>query len=235
MRSDGTQLSRVTDDLARDRTPRFSGDGASLTFFSKKDGSYQGWSIRRDGSDRTLRTAIVDKDVNFTLLSPDGRRVLAAVAEGGWVIGPSGTPLTLKSGIVTKAPSVGAGFFVPSAWPRPGHWLSGYILTPSGGYAGTALYDVASGTVKKLSDDGVGEHMGWMPDHTRVIYFTAAGKLVIQNITTLERHEIDVQLPLPPDADFNVFAAPDGRTIYYGAQQTEANIWKVEPPKAVKP
>jgi hypothetical protein len=51
---------------------------------------------------------------------------------------------------------------------------------------------------------------------------------MIQNIDTLERHEIDVKLPLPPDADFNIVASFDGRTIYYGAQQTEANIWKAE-------
>jgi hypothetical protein len=30
--------------------------------------------------------------------------------------------------------------------------------------------------------------------------------------------------------DFNIVASPDGRAIYYGAQQTEGNIWKVEKP-----
>jgi len=96
------------------------------------------------------------------------------------------------------------------------------------------LYDVASGAVKKLSDDAAGELMAWMPDDTRVVYFTASGKLMIQDIVSLKRHEIDVKLPLPPDADFNIVASFDGQTIYYGAQQTEANIWKVEAPKAGK-
>ena len=36
MRPDGTELSRVTDDPARDRFPRFSPDGAMLTFYSNK-------------------------------------------------------------------------------------------------------------------------------------------------------------------------------------------------------
>jgi hypothetical protein len=49
-----------------------------------------------------------------------------------------------------------------------------------------------------LSDDGVGELITWMPDHTRVVYFTASGKLMIQDIASLKRHEIDVKLPLPP-------------------------------------
>ncbi len=62
-----------------------------------------------------------------------------------------------------------------------------------------------------------------MPDNARVLYFTLDGKL---DITTLKRHQIDAALPLPPDVDFNIVASPDGRTIYDGAQQVEANIWK---------
>ena len=228
MKTDGTELSRVTDDPARDRSPRFSPDGKTLTFFSNKTGPYQGWSVRTDGGDRTPLTAIPERDILFTFLSPDGRRTAAVFSGRDWIIGPTGAPLTLQSGTVTKSPSVGTGLLSPTTWSRDGRWLSGYIVSPSGGYAGNALYDVASGAVKKLSDDGVGEQVAWMPDHARVIYFTATGKLMIQDLATLERRELDVKLPLPPDADFNVFASPDGRTIYYGAQQTEANIWKVE-------
>jgi hypothetical protein len=43
-----------------------------------------------------------------------------------------------------------------------------------------------------------------------------------------------VKLPLPPDGDFSLTASPDGRTLYYGAQQLSANIWKVERPKPAK-
>lgn len=146
----------------------------------------------------------------FTVISPDGRRVLAVTAEHDSLIGPSTGPLTLQSGTWTEAPRVGAGFCFPTNWSRDGPWLTGCIMTPSGEHAGNALHDVAT--------DAVGELMTWMPDHTRVVYFTAGGKLMIQDIASLKRHEIDVKLPLPPDADFNIVAAFDGRTIYYGAQ-----------------
>ncbi len=201
MKTDGTELSRVTDDPVRDRSPRFSPDGTQLTFFSNKSGRYQGWSVRRDGGDRKPLTDIPDKDILFTYLSPDGRRVLGVFSEHGWVTGPAGAPLTLQSGTVTKPLSVGAGVFYPSTWSGDGRWLSGYIASPSGGYAGNALYDVASGAVKKLSDDAIGEQLAWLPDHARVLYFTATGKVMIQDIATLKRREIDVKLPLPPDAD----------------------------------
>jgi Tol biopolymer transport system component len=233
MRNDGTELSRLTDDPARDRSPRFSPDGAALTFFSNRSGRYEGWSIRRDGSDRKPLTAVSEKEFYHTLISPDGRRVIATFTDSGWLVGPVGEPLTLQSGTVTEAPNVGPGIFQPSTWSRDGRWLSGYVLSPSGRYVGNALFDVVTGAAKKLSEDGVGDRLAWMPDQSRVVYFTSGAKLMIQDIATLERREIDVTLPLPPDPEFNVVASPDGRTIYYGAQQTEANIWKVEVPSAV--
>jgi hypothetical protein len=55
-----------------------------------------------------------------------------------------------------------------------------------------------------------------------------------QDVVSLKRHAIDVKLPFPADGYRSIAVSPDGRTIYYGAQQIEANIWKVEQPKAKK-
>jgi Tol biopolymer transport system component len=234
MRSDGTELSRVTDDPARDRFPRFSSDGTRLAFYSNNGGSYQGWSIRTDGGDRTPLTAFPNGEVVYTVLSPDGQHVLVGLQDIGWMIGPTPGPITPETGTLTKAPRVGGGVMLPTNWSRDGKWLTGAIVTPSGAYAGNALYDVASGSVKKLSDDAGGAEMAWMPDHTRVLYFTARGRLMIQDLTSLTRREVEVKLPFPLGQSFNLIASPDGRTLYYGAQQVEANIWKVEQLKAVK-
>jgi Tol biopolymer transport system component len=227
MRPDGTELSRVTDDADRDRLPRFSPDGTALTFYSNKGGSYQGWSIRTDGGDRHPLTAIPEREVNYTMISPDGKRLLAVFSPSDWLIGPAQGPLTMKSGAFTKAPAVGTGVLVPTKWSRDGLALTGSVLTPSGGYAGIGIYDLASGTARLLSEDGSGD-MAWLPDNKRVVYLTTSGTLMIQDVVTLKRHAIDVKLPLPPDEDFNIAIAPDGRTIYYGARQVEANIWKAE-------
>jgi serine/threonine protein kinase/Tol biopolymer transport system component len=226
MRSDGSGLSRVTDDDDRDRLPRFSPDGTALTFYSTKGGSYQGWSIRKDGGDRQQLTSF-DEDVNYTMLSPNGKHLMVVLSPVDWVIGSAPWPLTGKTGTRTKAPPVGRGIFVPTRWSRDGLSLTGTILAPSGVYVGVGIYDLATSTAKELSADGAGD-VAWMPDNKRVVYFTNRGKLVIQDVTTLQRREIDVKLPLPPDMDFNIATSPDGRVIYYGAQQVEANIWKAE-------
>ena len=225
MRRDGSNLSRVTDDMDRDRIPRFSPDGTALTFYSNKGGSYQGWSIKRDGGDRHPITAISEAEVNYLMISPDGKQLITAFSTADWLIGSAAAPLTMQSGKLTKTLQIGGGVFSPTKWSRDGQALTGMVLMPSGAYAGIAVYDLASGKATQLNDDGAGD-VAWMPDGKRVVYFTTSKKLMIQDVVTLKRHEIDVKLPLPPDLDYNIATSPDGRTIYYGAQQVEANIWK---------
>jgi serine/threonine protein kinase/Tol biopolymer transport system component len=234
MRSDGTELSRLTDDLARDWSPRFTPDGTGLVFFSNKAGTYDGWSIRLDGSNRTRLTAIADGVAAYTMFSPAGDRLFAALIAGDIAIGSGPWPLTRASATTIKPQQVGGGRLLPSAWSRDGRWLTGPIVLPSGVQQGNALYDVKAGTVRQLSHDAGSIDLAWTADHRRVIYFTVKGTLVIQDVASLERHEIAVALPLPPDDLWSIAGSPDGRMLYYGAQQVEANIWKVEQPKAVK-
>ena len=47
---DGTDLRRVTHDEFSDRWPRFTPDGAWISFFSNRGGEYELWTIRPDGS-----------------------------------------------------------------------------------------------------------------------------------------------------------------------------------------
>jgi Tol biopolymer transport system component len=233
MRPDGTDLLRLTDDLARDWVPYFTPDGTALTFQSNKGGKYDGWSIRLDGSNRLQLTDSTDGDANTPVFAPDGRRLVVSLgfATTTNLVGTAPWPLTRKTATVVKVPSVGGGQFSVSHWSRDGRWWAGVITLPSGAAAGNALYDVAAGTVRQLSADAGGAAIAWMPGDTRVLYFTSSGKLMIQDIASLKRHEVDVKLPFPADSYHSLTASPDGRTLYYGAEQVEANIWKVEQPR----
>ncbi|HYB53368.1 MAG TPA: protein kinase, partial [Thermoanaerobaculia bacterium] len=228
MRTDGTQLTRLTDDPARDWFPRFTPDGSALTYISNKSGSYQGWSIRLDGSNRTQLTALPDSEIDSAVFAPDGRRLAATKNDGTVLIGEAPWPLDPAKAKVIKTVRLGEGFLFAMYWSRDGRWLNGPIGFASGQLQGNALYDPAGGTVRKLCDDASAYDVAWLPGYSRVAYFTKRGKLVIQDIASLERHEIAVTLPLPPDDLGSIAGSPDGRTLYYGAQQTEANIWKVE-------
>ena len=74
-------------------------------------------------------------------------------------------------------------------------------------------------------------------DDAFMFYALAEGKIdtgeltyvhELQDIESLKREEIRGTLPYPPDGSRSIVAAPDGRTLYYGAQQVEANIWIVK-------
>ena len=158
----------------------------------------------------------------------------SSVRSGEAQIGSTPWPLTRASATAIKTQTLGGGRVLFNRWPPGGRWLSGPILQPSGATRGNALYDLAARAVRQLSDDAISFEMTWMPDDKRVVYFTAGGRLVIQNVATLERHEVAVSLPLPPEEQWDVVASRDGRTLYYGAQQIEANLWKVERPERAR-
>jgi hypothetical protein len=113
--------------------------------------------------------------------------------------------------------------------------LSGYVLNPAGEIRGLGVYDVEAGRARQLADDARGYEMAWLPGEREVVYFTERGTLVVQDVVTLERRELTGSLPYPPDPFGGIVASPDGRTLYYGAQRMESNIWVVRKPEEKRP
>jgi len=229
MHPDGSALTRLTDDEARDFFPHFTPDGQALTFYSNQTGKYQAWSIRIDGSGRTLLTD-APNGVAFTMFAPDGKRLLAQGMRGNGVIGTAPWPMAETSMTTLDGLDLADGHMWPTAWSRGGAFLSGYVLSLTGEPRGFALYDVATKRIRQLNLDSHGPHLAWLPGDRQVVYFTDRGKLVMQDIESLQRREVAVSLPHPPDYLGTIAAAPDGRTLYYGAREVQANIWLVKRP-----
>ncbi|MFN2315913.1 MAG: protein kinase [Gemmatimonadales bacterium] len=228
MRADGRDLTRLTDDVARDWIPRFTPDGAALTFYSNQLGPYDGWVIQRDGSGRTRLTDFGELGVNFSVFAPDGERLLfLSEATNIGMIGTPPWPVTPENATQLTGLDVAGGRMVPSQWSPDGRWLTGVVQPPSGGFRGSAIYEMAAGRARALSSDGISLVLGWLPGYRRVVYFTESGALVVQDVEALERRVLSAALPYPPDRYGSLVAAPDGRTLYYGARQIESNIWMV--------
>jgi TolB protein len=228
MRADGRDLTRLTDDVARDWIPRFTQDGQALTFYSNQLGPYDGWLIRRDGSGRTRLTDFGETGVNFAVFAPDGERLLfLGEASTVSLIGTAPWPVTRETATPLTGMDVAGGQMVSSQWSPDGRWLTGLVQPPSGGYRGSAIYEMAAGRARALSSDGISLVLGWLPGHRRVVYFTEPGALVVQDIESLERRVLHAALHYPPERYGSIVAAPDGRTLYYGARQVESNIWMV--------
>jgi serine/threonine-protein kinase len=234
MRADGSGLTRLTDDLARDWHPRFLADGSTLVFYSNQRGFYDAWTIRTDGSART-RLSDIDRGVAFTAFAPDGKRAMASVIPRGAVFASPPWPFTLKTSTPIDGLQVPGGELTPTLWSRSGKWISGYVVDDAGEIRGLGVYDVAAKRVTLLSDDARGYELAWLPGERRVVYFTQRGTLAMQDVTTLERRELTGWLPYPPDPFGGIVASPDGKTLYYGAQRVESNVWLVRRPSPTPP
>ena len=225
MHPDGTGLTRLTDDIARDWQPRFTPDSKSLTFYSNLLGKYDAWSILLDGSGRT-RLSDFSPGAAFTMFAPDGKRLVSVILPRRTVIGTAPWPMTEANSKPTTI-KIGGGDLVPTYWSRGGRWISGYILNAGGEAIGFGVLDPATGQAHQLNDDSNSYDLAWMPGDREVVYFTTQRKLVMQDVVTLERHEISGTIPYPPDLIGGIIASVDGRTLYYAARQSQANIWLV--------
>jgi serine/threonine-protein kinase len=223
MRPDGTNLTRLTDDIARDWSPRFVPDGTALTFFSNLSGKYEVWSIKLDGSGRTRLTDVAG--VSFSMFAPDGKRLAVGKIPSGAVIGSGPWPLTEQNSKPLTGLEVEGGTMTPTYWARDGRFMSGYVVTKAGEAIGMAVYDVTTGHARQLNNDSHTYDVAWLPDGRHVVYFTDRGQLVMQDVETLARRNVPGTLPYPPDLLRAIAGAPDGRTLYYGASQSQANIW----------
>jgi eukaryotic-like serine/threonine-protein kinase len=225
MHPDGTGLTRLTDDPARDWMPRFTPDGQSVVFYSNLRGKYDTYSMRLDGSGRTQLTDIAP-GAAFSMFAPDGKRLLATLIPNGAVIGTAPWPLTLKTAraLDTRVPGGEVG---PSYWSRSGRWLAGYVIDSSGETIGLGVIDTVTWRGSRLNDDGYSYNSAWLPGDRELVYFTKKGTLVIQNVESRERHPVTGALPYPPDLNGSLTVSPDGKTLYYGASQTASNIWLV--------
>jgi Tol biopolymer transport system component len=231
MRPDGRDLRRLTDDLARDRGPRWTPDGTALVFYSNRGGQYAAWSIRPDGSGLTKLVDDPKRGFIYPAMSPVDGRVSALPdnrsSEAFFLVPPF--PASGDRIKIVANTAVDGGSVFGSLWSPDGKWLSGSWVPPgSGEPAGVAAYDVTAGRPVKLATDRGIWTAPFLPDSRRIVYFTSTtSELVVVDVPAGRRRVLSVTLPLPAGRE-SFAVAPDGRTIYYGAQRIESNVWKAE-------
>jgi Tol biopolymer transport system component len=223
---DGKGIRRVTDDPGRDRAPVFTRDGKSLVFYSNRDGAWEIWGIRTDGSN-LRKIAGIESGFIYPVTSPVDETIMfsASRTEDGVFSGPFSAS---RSPAILPGTKSAAGDFFPTSWSRDGARLCGPLVSKSGRPSGVGVYDLRAHTTTPIAMD---ETFGarWLPDSRRVMFFTSGSRpeLVIVDSVTRQRSVVSVNLPGPPTHD--VFSLnPDGRTIYYGAVHAEADIWIAE-------
>ncbi len=212
-RPNGTGLRQLTDDVHRDRMPRWSPDAREIAFFSNRSGRSEIWSIRPDGSGLRQLTA---SGCLYPVWSPDGRRLVCTPETGPPVlVGRSNqTPEPLPK---WADPNVS---FRPWSWSADGRKLAGDLSPRDGSPSGLAVYDVHSRTFDPLTD--YGSHPSWLNDSRRLL-FRHQGNLHLVNSRSKKAHQVLSAAPQEVVDTFGI--SRDDRRIYFSLALTEADIW----------
>ncbi len=214
------RITQMTNDAARDRVVTWSADGKALYVYSNRDGPYQIWSIRSDGSGLAEITNADDlkrrgaRNVMLPNASPDGR-TLVAQTDGPNVLihldRPIGQRLETIGGPVTLA---------AAKWSPDGRQLVG-----DAGDGGFAVYDIRTHHAEKVLDRGVSPH--WLPDGRRIVFFEQRS-IGIFNLGSRRVTTAAFTAPTGVDLSYESVRARlsrDGSTLYARQMLEQGDIW----------
>ncbi len=225
VRTDGTGLRTLTDDLHRDRAPRWSPDGKRLLFYSNRSGKYEAWTIQPDGSGLRQLTFESRGNVVESLWSPDGARLVYLVQGHGTYLLDAAKPW--RDQTPQELPPLGesSAVFLASSWSADGEKLAGHRLGADFLRGGISIFSFRSRRFERLTEFGV--YPVWLHDQRRLL-FQSEGKIYLLDSLTGTTREF---LSIPPnEAGPNFDISPDDRTLYFVLHANEADVWLMSLP-----
>jgi Tol biopolymer transport system component/predicted Ser/Thr protein kinase len=233
-RADGSERRALTTDAYRDRRPRFAPDGKRIAFYSNRGGSYEIWSVARDGSDlRQLTRDPQRRNARYPIWSPDGTRILLSRPGVTGVIVPASGDLAAPPLEELPAFSPGGDSFVPLDWSADGRSIAGMRVSPAGERAGIAVYDLERRSYESLLDFGAWPE--WLPDGRRLVFeapspavadeapdYPRGESLFVVDRATRKVREV---LTVPEVALDYPAPSPDGTWIVFVRTTLKADVW----------
>jgi Tol biopolymer transport system component/predicted Ser/Thr protein kinase len=220
MRTDGSGILKLTNDIFKDRNPQWSPDGKSLIFFSDRTGKYEIWKINTDGSN--LRQLTNTNDVtSHPIWFPDGRMIASVYSVSKNVLLSPDSAEVNKFKYLPDLNEDGMLFQVYSISPD-GNFIAGNRRELiSGNYVGIIVYSMTKQNYTKLSDSGLGPN--WFTDNKRILYEDNS-RFYVMNRSTGSRHPVYNSPQILPSWEFYA-CSPDNKSIYFIKEEKESDIW----------
>jgi len=219
--TDGTGEFRVTDDLSRDRRPRWSPTGDRIAMQSDREGDYDLWTLDPDGGSPVRHTEGLN--VWDPTWSPDATRLAFAhpfqedgPPPGGYIVEAtkaSDEQTAMALPVSDQMP----GPFRPTDWSRKSNRLAGFATT----LLGIWVYTIETQAYAQVSE--FGRDARWLADGSRLL-FSADSAIWLANVDTREIKEI---LTVAPDIVWEpkTLESDGNRTIYFVREERYADIY----------
>jgi len=170
MNTDGSGVTRLTNNPAVDQDPAWSPDGTRLAFTSTRDGNYELYVMNADGSGVTRLTTDPAKDAHpawcGTRIAFESDRYFPGMPDV-YVMNDDGTGLTRLT--------ISTTFDQYAAW-SPSCEQIAYSVDPDGVVDGQVRIYVmnadGSGAHSLVSSPGKNRYPAWSPDGTRIAFTT---------------------------------------------------------------
>jgi eukaryotic-like serine/threonine-protein kinase len=218
--ADGGSPRQLTDDVHKDRNPRWAPDGSRILFYSNRGGKYEAWTILPDGSGLARIASAPGTDLYAPIWSPDGRRLACGLGFGAAAL----LDLTRPDGARQPEilPTVGPGlYFAVSSWSPDGRWLAGVAQRENGvSLPGIVLYSLETGRYERLNDRGAAP--AWLRDSRRLIYLDC-GRVFLLDARSRQAREVDA--PPPGSTYTKAGVSPDNRSLYLIRSTDEGDVW----------
>ncbi len=221
--ADGTGLTQLTNDAARDRAARWSPGGDRIAFYSDRTGQLELWSVGRDGRD--LRQLTRSPGAHYPVWSPDGRRMAFSthLPNGAYVFDLESPWEAQTPQALPALPDPTQSFEVWS-WSPDGRRLAGQKHLADLSHAGIGVHALGSDTIDWMTD--AGEWPVWLGDGRRLL-FSNQGSLLLLDTATREARTV---LTLAQNNLGSVGLSADDRSIYLTFVAREADVWVMSRP-----
>jgi Tol biopolymer transport system component len=219
IRTDGSDLLKLTNDVFKDRNPQWAPDGKSIIFYSDRTGKYEIWRINTDGSNLKQLTNSPEL-ITQARWFPDGRSIVSVYSYDNAIFSSDSADVN-QFKYLPKLNEKGMMFAVHSVSPDGNYIAGNRMEQTTGKYVGIILYSLITKSYTKLSDTGQGPK--WFLDSKRILYADDSHFYVL-DITTGARRLIFNSPELLPEWSYFAFS-PDNKSIYIVKEEKESDIW----------